>query len=362
MSQSRHTAALEPARDPFGEQTPMAWHLRLQLLGGRFQFTGESQPLLRLLEHVYGGLPAPRRRLLAAAPAFRIMLRSSSQGRAQRSARRPRLTTLSGPAALLCAVMDAGNFSVVSPAERSGLVVLSPHQLSSSARACHQLLEFAVFSLAARAQGLLPLHAACVGRAGRGLLLMGSSGAGKSTVALHCLLQGLEFLSEDAVLVRPEQLLATGASNFLHLRRDSLRLLDDQALLALVRKSPLTQHYSGARNSGTQKFELNLRPLGRRLAGSPLAIDGIVFLSDRKAGACATVLPLPARELLARLAAAQPHATQLPAWRTFRQQLEGVQGFELRRGTHPAESAVALRHILELGRQKNFALGPGRED
>jgi hypothetical protein len=356
MSQRRHTAALQPARDPFGEQTAMAWRMRLQLLGGKFQFAGESQALLRLLEHCYGGLPPPRRRLLPAAPAFRIMLRSSAHRPSRRSARLPPLTMRSGPASLLCAVMDAGNFSVVSPAERTGLIVVSPDLLSSP-EACYQLLEFAVFTLAARTQGLVPLHAACVGRAGRGLLLMGSSGAGKSTVALHCLLQGLEFLAEDEVLVRPEQLLATGASNFLHLRPDSLRLLDDQTLLALARKSPLIQRRNGAR-----KLELNLRLLGRRLARSPLAIDGIVFLSDRKAGSCATVLPLPGRELLARLAATQPRAAHLPSWRTFRQQLAGIQGFELRRGTHPAESALALRHILELGRRTNLSAGPGRGD
>jgi hypothetical protein len=49
----------------------------------------------------------------------------------------------------------------------------------------YELIEFAVFTLAARAQGLVPLHAACVGEEGRGLLLMGESGAGKSTASLH---------------------------------------------------------------------------------------------------------------------------------------------------------------------------------
>jgi serine kinase of HPr protein (carbohydrate metabolism regulator) len=55
----------------------------------------------------------------------------------------------------------------------------------------YELIEFAVFTLAQRVQGLVPLHAACVGRAGRGLLLMGGSGAGKSTLALHCLARRL---------------------------------------------------------------------------------------------------------------------------------------------------------------------------
>ena len=36
----------------------------------------------------------------------------------------------------------------------------------------------AVFTLAARVQQLVPLHAACVGLKGRGVLIMGASGAG----------------------------------------------------------------------------------------------------------------------------------------------------------------------------------------
>jgi hypothetical protein len=63
------------------------------------------------------------------------------------------------------------------------------------------------------------------------------------------------------------------------------------------------------------------------------------------------VLPLPHRELIARLRAAQPYATQLPSWKAFSHNLAGIRGFELQRGRHPAESAVALRHILEQPRR-----------
>jgi len=45
------------------------------------------------------------------------------------------------------------------------------------------------------------LHAACVGWQGTGALLVGKSGAGKSTTALQCLIRGLSFLGDDYVAV-----------------------------------------------------------------------------------------------------------------------------------------------------------------
>jgi hypothetical protein len=49
------------------------------------------------------------------------------------------------------------------------------------------------------------VHAAAVGNASSGVLLIGSTGAGKSTTALSCLAQdGLHFLSDDKCLVRLE--------------------------------------------------------------------------------------------------------------------------------------------------------------
>src|SRR3546814_4333811 len=86
----------------------------------------------------------------------------------------------------------------------------------------YELIEFAVFLLAARCQRPVPLHAACVGRGGRGILLLGASGSGKSTLVLHSLLQGLDVLSEDAVFVQPDGMLATGVANFLHVRAAAL--------------------------------------------------------------------------------------------------------------------------------------------
>jgi hypothetical protein len=45
--------------------------------------------------------------------------------------------------------------------------------------------------------GVLPLHAACLSIDGRGLLIAGASGTGKSTLSLALAKSGVDFLSDD---------------------------------------------------------------------------------------------------------------------------------------------------------------------
>jgi hypothetical protein len=190
-------------------------------------------------------------------------------------------------------------------------------------------------------QGLVSLHAACVGRDGRGVLLMGSSGAGKSTVTLQCLLQGLDFLSEDAVFVAPDSLLATGIANFLHIPADSLRWIERDAAAA-IRRSPVIR-----RRSGVRKFEFDLRRGIFRLAPSPLQISAVIFLSPKAAGTGPLLRPLSNARLLANLSRTQAYAVNQPQWPRFKQQICRLDAFELRRGLHPLEAAEVLRALLD---------------
>jgi hypothetical protein len=325
--------------DPFGERTPTL-RKHLQLLGARFQFESNSSQLLHLVESAYEGLP--RHRLSDAGPRLRVRLQLLSGG-PQRSRRRlepPPLTMLSG-GGFLGGATHVSNFVVLSPRERSALVGISPQMLRFPYHTRYELIEFAVFSLAQRVQGLVSLHAACVGRSGRGVLMMGASGAGKSTVALQCLLQGLDFLSEDAVFVAPDSLLATGIANFLHVPANSLRWIERENAAA-IRRSPVIR-----RRSGVKKFELDLRGGGYRLAASPLQIGAVVFLSPKSAGTRPLLRPLSKSVLLAKLAKAQAYAANQPEWPIFKRRVSRLDAFELRRGLHPIEAVEALRALLD---------------
>ena len=314
----------------------------MQLLGGQFHFETDSPRLRRIVQLAYAGLPSHR--LSSAAPRclVRLLLTSTRHPRHAIQARSepPRVRPLAG-GGILCGAMDGANFAAITEQQRSALIVVSQDMLRFPYHIRYELLEFAVYVLAARVQKLVPLHAACVGRDGQGVLLLGPSGSGKSTLALHCLLQGLEFLAEDSVLVRPEGLLATGVANFLHVRADSLRFLTDAGSAALIRKSCVIR-----RRSGVEKFEIDLRRPQYRLAPAPLRIRAVVFVSPRSAGNRPLLAPLRKAALTEQLAASQQYAANQPGWSSFRRQVSGLPGFELRRGRHPLEAAQALIELL----------------
>jgi hypothetical protein len=337
---TRKNAAVVPdlLRDPFGEWTPAPARETLHLLGGRFQFESNSPELLQLAVSAFGGLP--RHRLAAAEPRMRVRLVLTEGNQQHRRSEPPPLEIFSG-AGLLGGATTSSNFVVVSVRENAALIVVSPQMLRFPYHTRYELIEFAVYSLAARVQGLVPLHAACVGLGRRGVLLMGSSGAGKSTVALQCLLNGLDFLAEDGVFVAPKTMVATGVSNFVHVRSDSVRWVARAADVVTVRKSPVI-----IRRSGQRKFEVDLRRGDFRLAERPLKIGALVFLSALAADEAPLLTPLSRSETRKRLTIYQPYAASRPEWPEFVRNVSKLGTFELRRGRHPVEAVDALRELL----------------
>lgn len=310
------------------------------LLGGRFRFESTSAALLDLVETAYGSLPPHH--LSMDVPEFRIELRLVP-GQCLPDRNEPPPVQMQAGAGVLCGVMDAYNYVVISPGQYRALIVASEDMLGFPYHLRYELIEFAVYILATRGLGLVPLHGACVGREGRGVLLLGASGAGKSTLALHSLLHGLDFLAEDAVLVQPESLLATGVANYLHVKADGLRFIHDARMQNWIHQAPIIR-----RRSGAEKFEADLRLGHARLAASPLQLVGAIFVSSEPADDPDSLLhPLPKAGLAARLDADQPYAVGQPHWLAFRQKLEDLGVHELRRGRHPRASVTALLSLLD---------------
>jgi hypothetical protein len=326
--------------DPFHERTPPVSRTRMQLLGGAFEFDCGSVELRRLVDKAYANLP--RHKLSKVPPRIRVSIAHAPSARHRAQADPPRIEMLSG-AGLLCGTTRSSDFAVLSSDYRSALVVVSRDMQRFPYHTRYELIEFAVFTLAARAQGLMPLHGACVGQSGRGLLLFGDSGAGKSTASLHCLLRGMDFLAEDAVFVTPDTMRATGIANFLHVRCDSLDSIPASSA-AVIRRSPIIR-----RRSGVEKFEIDLRRPQFRLAASPLKVTGIVFISARPARRGVLLTPLRSQETLARFRKAQSYAVNQPGWATFKKRIAAAPAFELRRGRSPEEAADALQALLADG-------------
>lgn len=310
-----------------------------RVLGGVFRFESDSRELLELVEAAYGGLPPQAFPGIAAE--FRVDMRLLP--------RNVNAWTIEPPAPRIRqegdrirADIDHANYVTIDWARRRAQVVATEDMLRYAYHLRCELIEFAVFVLATRGIGLAPLHAACVGIDGRGLLLLGASGSGKSTLALHGLLHGLDLLAEDAVFVHPTTLLATGVPNFLHLRSDVLDSLEDETMRGWAAQAPTIR-----RRSGVEKFEVDLRRgYGRPAAGS-LALVGAVFLSAQPADhRDALLTSLHAEEVSRMLDADQPHASRQPGWRAFKRGIMGKGVHQLRRGRHPGDAIDALRRLL----------------
>jgi hypothetical protein len=327
--------------DPFLERTSRLASKPVRLLGSRVQFQSNSQELLRIAGSAYGGLPPHR--LSQFVPRLRIGLQLlSCKPRHGRSAPPP-LQMFSG-AGFVGGATDASSFVVVDAAARAALVNVSADMLRFPYHTRYELIEFAVFTLASRVQGLIPLHGACVGRGSRGFVLMGASGSGKSTVSLQCLLHGFDFVSEDSTFVMPGPMLCTGVANFIHVRSDSLRWVNNLSDAAAIRHSPVI-----SRRSGVRKFEVDLRRRSFHLAPAPLELAAVIFLSAKSAGGRALLQPLSKAQTLRRLAVDQPYAASQPGWTVFCRKVTQLGAFELRRGRHPLEAVAALGNLLEAG-------------
>lgn len=324
--------------DPFHERVAPASRTRMTFLGVRFEFECASAELRHLVDWAYAGLPAHK--LGATMPRFHIKVAHAPQTDA-RSRAAPRPIDLLAGAGMLCGTTSIADFTVIAPDYKGALVVASRSMLRFPYNTRYELLEFAVFMLASRGRGLIPLHGACVGENGRGVLLMGDTGAGKSTVSLHCGLRGMEFISEDGVFVTPDARLATGVANFLHIRCDSLQTLP-KAAAASIRRAPVIR-----RRSGVQKFEVDLRQPPFRPAARPLELAGLIFLSKQPAGRERLLSQLRPREALSRLRATQPYAASQPDWALFSNRVRSTPTFELRRGKHPDAAVDALRELLQ---------------
>jgi hypothetical protein len=327
--------ASDLSADPFHESDTLLGTRRMRLLGGDFHFDSNCEALLDLVDQAFGGLPAHR--LLGKPPRFNVSLRLLPRGTRERP---PRPAALAG-AGLLGAVTSRSNGVLLSPATRSALVLVSADMLARAYHVRYEYLEFAVYTLASRALGLLALHGACIGRDGRGVLALGDSGAGKTTLALHALLAGYEVLAEDAVFVEPARLLATAVSNFVHVRPASLRFLDP-AHRMLIRRAPTIR-----RRSGLTKFELDMRQPAFALAARALRLRALLLLSPRVAGRGRSLLrSLAPDEALQRFMRTQPYAVRQPGFAQFHRQLRRLPCFELRRGAHPDESLPVLGELL----------------
>jgi len=328
------------AGDPFGEDTGAHLRARLSVLGGEFTVTSSARRLLDLAMEAFGGLP--KHRLERRPPRFSVRLVLNERRRTWDRGNEPPPPMFSSGAGLLCATIDAGNFAVVDVGMSRALISVSKAMLAQPYYPRYELVELVFLTLASRAQALVPLHAACVGINGDGVLLIGGSGTGKSTLCLHALAGGMHLLSEDSAFVAPNSLRVTGVPNYLHLARNAPDFLRPGTLRRAIEGSPMIQRRSGAR-----KFEVDLRTLSAEAARKPLRLVATVFLSRRAAGRAPASRSLDRDACISRLRREQPYAVHTtPGWGAFERRVAALPSYELRRTEHPDLAVRQLRELL----------------
>ncbi len=118
--------------------------------------------------------------------------------------------------------LDARSSMLADLRRRSVIGRFSP-ALAGDSRYWRTVIFPMMVSIVAGSIGLVELHASCVAKDQKGLVLIGPSRSGKSTLAMAFVEAGFRLLSDDRVFVsvKRRKLLAYGLSRPLKLRRDA---------------------------------------------------------------------------------------------------------------------------------------------
>jgi hypothetical protein len=175
---------------------------------------------------------------------------------------------------LMICVADANNYSIVDLEQNTAKISLSQAALQHPLYTKYFLLGAPVCCIATHLA--TPLHAACVGLNGRGVLLCGDSGAGKSTLAYACARSGWTYVSDDATFLlncSSGKRNVTGNCHQVRFRPSISELFPELRGLEIT-----------PRAAGKPSIELPTAPMVHMHCEQSTQVDFIVFLNRRAQG------------------------------------------------------------------------------
>lgn len=181
--------------------------------------------------------------------------------------------TFLSQAHMITVVSDRDNFACVDFKTLFAYAFVSQKTAADHAWFRWFFLEPMVYFLLAQSY-TMPMHAACIAKNGRGILLTGASGAGKSTLAYACARAGWTFVADDAtsLLQESEDRIAIGKPHQARVRDDAPRLFPE-----------LEGYCTRARPNGKLSIEIPLEAFPQIRTALHCGIEAIVFL-DRGPG------------------------------------------------------------------------------
>jgi hypothetical protein len=269
--------------DPFLRQTPIELHSIYYPLGFPLQLKTNSRRLLRAAERSWGGRPRAFDK-----PAFELRAIVEPGGE------HPRDPVYRGQAHLMSIVSDSGNFAVCDYTRNFAFCRLNSAAADDGAFTAYYFLEaIANFSLAQLY--LAPVHGACVARNGRGVLLCGASGAGKTSLAYFCAARGWTYVSDnESWIVRGSDRLLVGNPQSIRFRQSAADLFPE------LRGMPAAPHANGK-----MSIVVDPKSLGVRETAWQCEVERVVFLA-REPESASSLCAVPGEVALARFMADLP--------------------------------------------------------
>ncbi len=184
---------------------------------------------------------------------------------------------------LISQVADAENFTACDLTKGFASIWVTTAAVEHKSYLRYFFLEAAAISLLCTSHTTV-IHAACVERAGNGILLCGDSGAGKSSLAYACARAGWTYITDDASFLvnNRSDRLVVGNCNQARFRPSASELFPELTGKAVTQRM----------QAGKPSIELKTAAI-RNIATSPTShVNHVVFL-NRRNGGCQELVPFP---------------------------------------------------------------------
>lgn len=183
----------------------------------------------------------------------------------------------------------------------------------------------------------VPIHAAAVARDGRAALVVGMSGAGKTSIALAAAMTGWDYLGDDVVLVRADPPTAAALYTSCRVRTDMFGMFG----------GAMTASLGLSDDAGEIKAELDVAQLGDCRTG--VARIGAILIPERAGAERPTFAPVRRSDTVRKIVFAARQSIQGDddvAFAKFAAMVRDVPCYAFDPGPDPFAAAGALGELL----------------
>ncbi len=276
--------------DPLRASIPLPFHHVLFPYGFPVYVKANDITIIRAAELSWGSF---RQRYRETPIEIRFIVSDVS------SRRRPPVPSFRAQANLLVLVADAHNFGCCDLIAGFGFASVTKAAVSNRDYVRYHFLDAMVYTLL-DARHLVAVHAACVAKDRRGVLFVGDSGAGKSSLAYACARRHWTYVSDDATA-----LIRRKAGRAVLGNPQSFRFRPATAVLFPELRAP-----SKLRN-GKPTIEIRTEDLPGIRTSDECVVQFVIFLNRLDCDVeVPSLVPVPRREALRRLSQ-DPWPTEL---------------------------------------------------